>query len=215
MYCPNCGQPAPTSAQFCPECGNPLPVAAAPWVASGAPAPTLALPLGDWLRRLPAIGAGIVIWCFFLPWVLVSCNTNLGGRGGGLAASGYEIASGDYAALRNMQQGLGSMFGNPNAGASSGPTDSTGARPALWLVLIIGAIGLLALNGRASGAAAALLAGLAGLLAMFVVAVNLLSYGQELSRQGLRLEFREGFWGTWLGFLWLTIAGAMSGRRER
>jgi hypothetical protein len=152
----------------------------------------------------------LVIYCFFLPWILVSCTLDVENRSG-IPISGYEIASGNYQISQDLNQ-FGSFFGeNPYENVNADT-----AMPILALIPIFGVIGLLALNGRVWGSIAAILAGILGLGGMVVFTVAALAYGEELSQSMLlRLQFRAGYWGTWLGFLWLVVVAIMTVRQRR
>ncbi len=211
MYCTHCGHQNATGTKFCEACGKPLVVAPAsmPTSTSRPVAASTPIDWSRWLRRLPSIGAAVVVWGFFFPWILVSCSVNLGSSDTGIKASGYEIASGNYAALNQIRQ-YSSMLGN------TGDTNSQEtSSPLVWLILVLGLVGLLALDGRAVGSVMAILTGILGVAAMTIVTLRLSGLGEELSRQGLKLQFQEGFWATWLGFIWLALTAMMTARQKR
>jgi hypothetical protein len=157
---------------------------------------------------LPSIGALIVVLGFFLPWVLVSCSISLDSDAPIVEASGYEIASGNNA-LRDLQN-MGSMFGG-NSEMDNRETSS----PLLWFILVFGIIGLISINGRHSGTISAIMAGILGIIGMIIFSVLISEFGEELSREGLKLRFQEGFWMTWIGFAWLTLSGIMTSQQRR
>jgi hypothetical protein len=208
MYCTHCGHQNATGTKFCESCGKPLIVTQVATQASSPSAPVTSTDWSRWLRRLPSIGAAIVVWGFFLPWVLVSCSVNFGSSDSGIKASGYEIASGNYATLNQIQQ-YSSMLGN-TGGVNSQETGS----PLVWLILVLGLVGLLALNGKAMGSIAAILAGILGIVGMAIVTFYMSTLGGELSRQGLKLQFQGGFWATWLGFIWLALSAMMTVKQK-
>lgn len=210
-YCTHCGRQNRAGTKFCASCGQPL--VATPVSTRASPPTPLAtstpIDRSRWLRRLPSIGAALVVWGFFLPWVLVSCSVDFGASDIGFEASGYEIASGNFAVLNQLQEYSWMLGYSEEAYSQEADT------PALWLILVLGLAGLLALQGRAAGSALAILAGILGAIGMTIVTVRLTGAVEELSRQGLRLQFREGFWITWLGFIWLASTGLMTVRQKR
>jgi len=175
------------------------------------------------LRRLPSLGAVLAVVGFFLPWILVSCNAGFGPDTELVKASGYEIASGNYDELRDLQNNIESMFGSAgdmygNGGdwlgsagdlLGSGVSNAPERYPLLWFVLVFGVIGLLSLTGRKSGKAIAIVTGVLGLIGMIIFSIRASSFGEELSREGFKLQFQEGFWITWVGFTWLTLSAIL------
>ena len=209
MYCTYCGHPNKEGNKFCETCGKAL-ESSNPTQPPIGPIPTAGVvgqgkPSGEsWLKRMPSLGAAIVILGFFLPWVLVSCNTGFGYFDVDLKASGYEMASGNYAVL----QDLGNMYGSDILN-----TQETSS-PLLWFVLVFGVIGLVSLNGRFSGTVSAILAGLLGILSMIIFSVRLSDLGKEILSLGYIVQYQGGYWMTWIGFLWLTLSAILT-RRQR
>lgn len=207
MYCTYCNHPNPDGNKFCENCGKPL-------VRQQVPPPPVQQPprpsQTSWARRLASIGSAIVIYCFFLPWLLVSCSLDVN-KESGIEVSGYEIASGDYKITQNLNQ-LGTFFGANTYDSSSANT----AYPLLAAIPLLGAIGLIAFNGRVSGSVIAILTGLLGIGGMAIFSITAVAYGNELSQSMLlELNFREGFWGTWFGFIWQVIVAIMTVRQRR
>jgi hypothetical protein len=217
MYCTHCGYQNTAGSKFCESCGKSLITSQprAQVMPSRRVTPAKTVPTStpvdwsSWLRRLPSIGAAIVVYGFFLPWVLVSCNLSFGSSDSGIKASGYEIASGNYAALNQLQE-YSALFGNYEQ-VDSQETNT----PMLWLILVLGFVGFLALSGGRVGSVFAILAGILGISGMSIVTLRLSGLGQELSRQGLRLQLEEGFWITWIGFVWLAMSAIMTIRQKR
>lgn len=150
------------------------------------------------------------MFCFFLPWILVSCSLDVD-ETSGIEVTGYEIASGNYKISQNINQ-FGTLFG----GYPYETTNAEGAFPLLAAIPLFGAIGLIALNGRVSGSVVAILTGLLGIGGMAIFSITAVAYGNELNQSMLlKLSFREGFWGTWFGFLWQIIVAIMSVRQRR
>lgn len=208
MFCTYCGHQNSAGNKFCEACGKPLAVKPAGTVSTSVPV-SKTTDWSKWLKRLPSLGAAFVIWGFFLPWVLVSCSVSFGDSDSGITASGYEIASGNFAALQEIRV-FGSMFGAPedlNAQESS--------TPLVWLILVLGIVGLLALNGRLSGSIVAILVGISGVAGMTIATIRFSEVGKELSMEGLKLEFQNGFWLTWIGFIWLALFAIMTVRQKK
>jgi hypothetical protein len=214
MYCTYCNHPNAEENKFCENCGKPLLRSQAPplaQVASPVNAEVVHQPRSSWARRLASIGSAVVIYCFFLPWILVSCSFDVENRSG-IQVSGFEMASGNYEFSEDLSE-YSALFGS-NPYEPSNNADL--ASPLLTLIPIVGALGLISLNGRVSGSIAAILAGILGAGGMAVFTVIALAYGDELSRSLLlRMQFREGYWGTWLGFLWLLLVAIMTVRQRK
>lgn len=207
MYCTYCNHPNPEGNKFCENCGKPL---ARQQVAPPPPQSTPRPSQTSWARRLVSIGSAIVIYGFFMPWLLVSCSLDVNKKSG-IEVSGYEIASGNYKITQNLSQ-LGTLFG----GNTYQPSSAETAYPLLAVIPLLGAIGLIALNGRVSGSITAILTGLLGLGGMAIFSIAAVSYGNQLSQSMLlELNFRGGFWATWFGFIWQVIVAIMTVRQRR
>lgn len=145
--------------------------------------------------KLASPGSLVALLCFFLPWMLLSCN--------GQAVdefSGAELASG--AVVDTM---LGSQ-----------PID---AMPMLWLIPIACLCVLLLafLAGRRGTIAGAdkiltFLLGLLPFVYLVLTIINMISSPelQEARQQGVSLTARFGLWGTLLGMLLVTIGAVMN-----
>jgi hypothetical protein len=212
MYCTYCNHPNPEENKFCESCGRPLVINQQTNQPSPMSQAVTATPSKtSWARRLASIGSMIVFYCFFLPWILVSCSLDVNNQAGGVEVSGYEIASGDYKFTENLNQ-LGALFGGNSYQASR--TES--AYPLLAVIPLLGAIGLISLNGRISGSVAAILSGFLGMGGMAIFSLVAIAYGEKLNQEMLlQLHFRGGFWGTWFGFIWLIIVAIMTIRQRR
>lgn len=145
-----------------------------------------------WFRRLSAMGGTLVVLCFFLPWVLVSCSMS---ESVGIEASGYEVASGNYSELRSIQR-LGSLFGD----TGTEPTDAQSA-PLLWVVPLAGLSAFLAIGGGRSGSVAAFVGAVVGMIGLAVFAIEISSQADQASLVGFQVKYRLGYWGSWMGFL--------------
>lgn len=201
MYCTYCNHPNIEGNKFCESCGKPLTIQPA------VPVPVRQVrlpPKASWARRLASIGSIIVLYSFFLPWLMVSCSLDVNGQNG-VEVSGYEIASGNYQFTQNLDQ-FGSLFGGSGYESSSG-----NAFPLLALIPFIALFGLIALNGRVSGSIVAILTGILGMVGMTIFSFIALGYGEKLRQEMLlQMQFRAGFWGSWIGFIWLVIVAIMT-----
>ena len=213
MYCTYCNHPNADENKFCENCGKPLlRQQAHPPLLSPQPKPAVRPAQPSWARRLASIGSAVVIYCFFLPWILVSCSFDVENRSG-IQISGFEIASGNYKISEDLNQYTALLGGNPYAPSNN---DANYASPLLALIPIVGAIGLISLNGRVSGSIAAILSGILGMGGMAVFTVVALAYGNELSQSLLlKMQFRAGYWGMWLGFIWLLLIAIITIRQRR
>jgi len=212
MYCTYCNHPNPEGNKFCESCGKPLAIKqqVAPPPVQPTPQSTSRPSPTSWARRLASIGSAIVIYGFFLPWLLVSCSLDVN-KTSGIKVSGYEIASGNYKIAQNLNQ-LGTLFGGNTLDTSSAET----AYPLLAAIPLLGAIGLIALNGRVSGSIVAILTGLLGIGGMAIFSITAVAYGSQLGQSMLlQLNFREGFWASWFGFIWQVIVAIMTVRQRR
>lgn len=206
MYCTYCNHPNIEGNKFCENCGRPLvgkEVSPAPATQISSP------PKAKISRRLASIGSALVLICFFLPWLLVSCSFDPNGDSG-IEVSGYEIASGNYKIAEDLNQ-FGSMFGGSPYETSNADT----AYPLLALIPLVGALGLMALNGRASGSVMAIFAGLLGMGGMIIFSIAVATIQPDLQSMMLEANYRAGYWGTWLGFIWLVVLGIMTVRQNK
>jgi hypothetical protein len=209
MYCTYCNHLNAEGNKFCEACVKPLnpvnivePVAVRPVVREQKK-----VKKSSWLRRLPSIGALVVLVCFFLPWVMVSCTLDVGAtRDFGYGITGFEIASGSYPIMDIPEEFKSGLFG-----ISTDPTPSD-TEPYPWLVLIplMGIIGLFSLNGRVSGTILAIISGVLGILGILAFTLMIIYTNSKISISGFRLQFQSGIWGTWIGLLWQTITSFLT-----
>ena len=193
MYCTYCGESIENKSKFCPHCGKQL-------AQAGTRAVSLTVPgLG---KRSSALGSLAVLFCFFLPWIFVSCSF---GDQGLIKANAFEIATGNYSDLRELEE-LGSALG----GSSSSSNED--AYPSVFLILLFGLAGFVALRGDSLGSKAAMIAGMIGLFAMLVFTVRAIQIRNELMQGGMSMSFRMGYYGTWLAFIWMTVTGYLGGQ---
>jgi hypothetical protein len=215
MYCTYCGHQNPEGSKFCESCGKliseqvPLPT----------PPPGPILKLG-WLKRLTSIGGVIVILCFFMPWILVSCSAI--GMKSGITASGYEIASGHYSFLNQVNQlnQMGGLFGsNAPYGSDTSAASGVTGYPLVFGIVVLGVLGLISLNGHKSGSDAAIMSGAMGAVGLIIFTILLnQKLGSQINQYGLgvfHFSYQIGYWGAWFGFLWLLIAGILTQRQQK
>jgi len=210
IYCGNCGQRNETSARFCEKCGQ--------TIVHDRPSMIVSPPRKrSWLAKLASVGASIAIICFFLPWVSVSCSTNPGiFTMPATTVSGYQIASGNFPLVDNLNN-LGGLFGGISGLDSTGVSDSIStylngetSSPAVWLILLIGIIGLSTLIGGKKGGKIAIGIGILGIIALFVFGIKLGSINSQISISGFKVKTEAGLILEWLGFLFMTGMGITS-----
>jgi hypothetical protein len=226
MYCTYCNHKNAEENKFCEKCGKSLVISEPPKISElqkVSEPPKVSVPptvssaqqtprrsKTSWARRLASIGSGIVLYCFFLPWLLVSCSLDIDQRSG-VEITGYEIASGDFQITDEFNQ-LANFYGT----APYSPSSADSSYPLVAIIPLIGAIGLLALNGRISGSVVAILTGLLGIAGMVFFTIIAVALGNELNRSMLLdLNFRAGYWGTWFGFLWQLVVAIMTVRQRK
>lgn len=143
--------------------------------------------------KITGPGAAVAFICFFLPWVLVSCEDQPVAT-----FSGWQLATGG-----NVQTALGSQ-----------PLEGS---PILFIVLLA-AVGCLALVyfiyrrqfAIRSGAYAALgLAGLSLLILLFKFITAEPDASQNDIAVEIKLRFQYGFWGTVLAYLAIVVGAIM------
>jgi hypothetical protein len=195
MYCTYCGETIEDKSKFCPHCGKQL-------AQAGASSVNLTVPgLG---RRSSSLGSLVVLICFFLPWIFVSCSF---GDQGLIKANAFEIATGNYSDLRELE-GLGTALGG------SGSSSSEDAYPSVFLILLFGLAGFVALRGDSLGSKAAMIAGILGLVGMLIFTLRAFQIRNDLMQGGMSMSFRTGYWGTWLAFIWMTVTGYLGGQKN-
>jgi len=209
MYCTYCNHLNAEGNKFCEACGKPLnpvnivePVAVRPVVREQKK-----VKKSSWLRRLPSIGALVVLVCFFLPWVMVSCTLDVGAtRDFGYGITGFEIASGSYPIMDIPDEFKSSLF---NLGGEPAASD-TKPYPLLVLIPLMGFIGLFSLNGRLSGTVLAIISGILGILGILAFTIAIIYTNSKISMTGFRLQFQSGVWGTWIGFFWQVLTSIVT-----
>jgi len=191
MYCTYCGAQNSEGTKFCGNCGKPLvPVESQKAVNPNPPVPPQSFVLPRTIQttgsqtkvgpKWASIGATLAVLCFFLPWVMVSCS------GMAVQASGWQMSTGN--------------FGN-------GYQQQNSAQPAIFLILLLGLIGFVCLNGKRSGAIAAMASGVAGVIGMIIVAANMGSQTSSYSMYVIQVSYQVGYYGEWLGFLIMAGVG--------
>jgi hypothetical protein len=175
-YCGNCGEPlAPVQTQ---KAVNPYqPVPAQP---SHPYLPTQALHVDSGQKtktgpKWAAMGAALAVLGFFLPWAVIS-------YGFSLTISGWQMSTGNY---------------------GKGYLSQVQALPAIFLILLLGLVGFVCLNGKRSGAIIAMACGVTGMIGMIIVAANLFAY----TPAQVAVTLGGGYFGEWLGFLIMAGVG--------
>jgi hypothetical protein len=206
MNCRNCGQPNSDTAKFCIACGRPL-AAPVPIPIPVQPQPEQVTVKSKWIRRLPTIGSLIVVLCFFFPWLMVSCSIDIFNltEGKGISVSGFQIASRNFPDIP-FGDTVQDLFNQTGSDLFTMPT---GYLTLLYIFPLLGMLGLFSLNGKLSGSIVAFFAGLLGIIAMLLFFVGGAQIVKEMDQIGLRLQFRLGFWGAWIGYFWQTVTAAV------
>ena len=212
IYCTECGAKNDASSQFCENCGKPLDKLS-------ASVPQVTHPLTQsrprtWISKAASVGALIAILCFFLPWLSVSC-TAAGYAVPSSTVSGSQIASGHIPLLDNIQDlsyYLGD-YGLSELGLGSSKTSDVAsqvAHPAVWLILVIGLLGLLTLLGGKRGGKIAIVVGVLGIIALLIVGINISRLNSQISLYGFKVKTQAGLVFEWLAFLYLIGMGVLS-----
>jgi hypothetical protein len=217
IYCTNCGAKNDTSSQFCENCGSPL-------TKLHSTAPPVTPPLAPprprtWISKAGSVGALVAILGFFLPWLSVSCSA-AGFAVPSTTVSGSQIASGHIPMLDKIQS-LGSYLGDYGLGelglgdlglgsTGAGALTSQVAHPAVWLILVIGLLGLLPLLGGKRGGKIAIGVGALGVIALIIVGINIGSLNSQINMVGFKIKTQAGLVFEWLGFLYLMGMGVLS-----
>ena len=209
-YCGDCGKKNDASARFCERCGHSL--------APIQPPPPLPFPpkQRSWISRVASIGALIAIVFFFLPWVSVSCSASSLSMPS-TTVSGYQIATGHIPLLDNLNS-IGSYFGDSSLGMdTSGASDlvmnalnNKASSPAVWLILVIGGIGLFSLLGGKKGGKVAMIIGILGILSLIIFGIKISGINSQISISGFKIKTEAGLVFEWLGFLFMTGMGISS-----
>jgi hypothetical protein len=164
MYCSNCGFNNKEDAKFCENCGFQLISSTTTPVTNPSDTPTKS----SW-RKWSSIGAAIVVICFFLPWVSVSCA----GRQV-VSLTGGEIATGSYSEV----QAYPAVFLLPLIGAI-GFIAINGKRESSIISIIVGGLGCV------------------GLLILMSSIGSMKN--QTSSGGVLEINYEIGIWGQWVG----------------
>ena len=193
MYCAYCGSQNQDGVAYCGNCGKPIMV-----VNPVQPSPVVqqAVNLGIVSRsskgfKVGSSGAALVILCFFLPWILVSCG------GQTTRISGWDLATG--AEIRS--------------GFMSQPVES---QPGLFLVLLAG-LGVIALAYFAykrcrlrkvtDGFGLIVL----GAIPLAILLLNFVGAKEAAAKEGIYyIDFQLGLWGTIIGFMIVIVGGVLN-----
>ncbi len=154
-------------------------------------------------RGVVGIGGAIAVLCFFLPWVLVSCNETPVARW-----SGWDMATGPA---------IHTVFGEQPAGESY---------PALFVVpaggIVCAVLALLGYRRRLALRAGALAAIGAAAASLLVLVIQFAKLGSQAANQEsmsiISGKTQAGLWGTVAAFLVVILGGVLdlvAARRER
>ena len=115
--------------------------------------------------------------------------------------SGYEIASGNYSFLNG---GNASDLYNFNGTNSS----TEGQQPALFIIILLGILGIIfAWRGGNTGAQVAILCGVGCMIGLFIFYVNISQQLSQSQFMGVQVDYKIGYWGSWIGAIIMTVAG--------
>jgi hypothetical protein len=188
MYCTYCGSQNSEGTKFCGNCGKPLvPVETQKAVNPNPPVspqsfvPPRTIPTTSSQNikvgpKWASIGAALAVLCFFLPWLKV------GALGVGVGVSGWQMATGSYGGI------IGALYL---------------ARPSIFLILLLGLLGFICLNGKRWGAKVVIGCGIAGVIGMIIFSSQI----TEISGFWVQVKYGVGYVGEWLGFLILAGVG--------
>lgn len=143
-------------------------------------------------HKIGSVGAALAVLCFFLPWILVSCG------GQTISLNGWQLAAGTNIGTGYVSQRLP-------------------GKPILFLALLggLGALGLAYLayrRGRLTEMDGYGLIGI-GAVPLLVLLTYFSGSQQQVSQQGMHMEFRFGLAGVIIGYLGV-IAGGVLNQRE-
>jgi hypothetical protein len=205
IFCGNCGAKNNSSYQFCENCGHRLSSIQVPGPYKGR----------TWSSKIASIGAAIVLIFFFLPWASVSCSSSMLSMSS-LSVSGYQIASGNIPALKSLNDWggyLGALGGMDTSGTSDlvkNALNNKTSSPAVWLIFVVGLVGLLSLLGGRSGGRIALGVGILGVIGLIIFGINLSGINSQINTFGFRAKTEFGLIAEWLGFLFMIGMGILS-----
>lgn len=202
MYCSNCGHQNPDGGKYCESCGSVLDGS----TAKKTSPQTAKIPL----RKLASIGGALVIICFFLPWVMVSCSSSgMLGEDIEIKASGFELATGKVNDLKDLY-GQSQMLSDYDLDQD--------ASPVLFIIPLLGIGGLIALNDKKSGIVVALVCALLGMVSLIIFGNNIHQLKEEYiaSSYGmLSIHYQPGFYLVWIGFVVQAGFGLITYRKEK
>ena len=189
MYCGNCGHKNLPNSKFCGKCGKKLESKPARQIIKNQKKSKTG--------RFASIGSAIVLICFFLPWIVVSCGASE------MEISGNEFASGHI----TVSEGVDSFTASLSELLSDAGVDDTssgsGGYPALYLIIVCSLLGFLGLSGKRGGSLLALAGGVVGLIIMLVAHSKFSGFEDDLSSYAfgaLRMEYEFPYYAEWFGF---------------
>lgn len=205
IYCGKYGHPNDPASKFCEVCGEPL-------TAKNAEERSMvAEPQKSkkWISRLSSMVAGLIILFFFLPWVSVSCNYSLLSSQK-IKASGYQLASGDFP-LINKATDITSLVSGYDIGSDQiNEIKSQASTPVLWMVLVLGIIGIFCLLGGKAGGAISLIVGFLGIIFLISLASKLSTLSSQIQMMGFKINTEPALVMEWLGFILLIVIGIIA-----
>jgi len=212
MYCTFCGAQNKETNKFCLECGKPLvkpdgsPVgggsSSSPLnnttVRSTQPVINLKISGKENMKRLATIGAVMVLICFFLPWLMVSCSLS---PSDGIEMSGYDMVT-----MTSDANNLANSFSPYYYGQTS-----YGESAALFVILVLAipiCAGLSLFFVYKPSRAGVIVFTIFAILALLFFSLMVSDLKSSAIQDGVVLSFRIGFWGTWIGLGLLIYGGS-------
>lgn len=200
MYCTYCGAKNNEGSKFCMECGKALIQSDGARVRSSSPESssqtTITVPFGlkgkESKKRIATVGGAMVVICFFLPWILVSCSYD--------ASYGMELSGFDMVTMSADSNEL-SYYSAYGLGDSSADDGSAMFILGVVIVPLFSAIGTFFLYKENRGLG--LFFSAVALISLLLLSFMFADLRSSAMQEGFIVKFRIGFWGTWLGVILL------------
>ncbi len=195
MFCSNCGHKNSPNSKFCEACGKPI--------AGSVPSKTVRAAGKTPWKKYASVGAVIVLICFFLPWVMVSCSGGVFGNDVEIKISGWEFATGRIRDLDDLYSIANSLQGEMR---EYGQDHVTG----LFLVPVLALGGLLVFSNLKGSSVIASVCGALGIIGLifFAIMIGQTKEDMAMGTYGmLDMRYQFGYFMTWVGFIIQTMAG--------
>jgi len=206
MFCTFCGAKNTETNKFCLECGKPLVKPDGTSVGGGSlnrsvdKAQATSIPGSDLIsnfklsgkenmKRMATVGAVLVLICFFLPWLMVSCSFN---PSEGLELSGYDMVT-----MTSDVNSLANSFSPYSYGQPAYDDSST-----FFIVLVLAipvCVGISLFFLYKPSRAGVIFFTVVAILALLFFSFMIADFKSSAQQDGIIISFRIGFWGTWIG----------------